>query len=326
MKVLVTGGTGFVGSHIVEALLEKGHTVCVLKRQESPLRWLEGLPIEIRTGDVQTQAGLAEALEGMDCVIHVAGVTKAYNYNGYSSVNARGTANIVRACLNGPFHPEKFILVSSLAACGPSKRGRPRREEDPCTPVSHYGQSKLEAEKITLSASDRINVLVIRPPAVYGPRDRDILAFFRMLKRGLHMTVRGYEPEVSLVHAGDLARGIILAAEADTESGEKYFISDGQLYTWSQVAKLLSCIMGVRTREIRIPFGVAWVSALFSEWSCRIRGVPPLFNRQKLLEMTQEAWTCDIQRARERLGFEPSVTLKEGLREIFQWYRDNGWI
>jgi len=213
-----------------------------------------------------------------------------------------------------------------LAACGPAAAGRPLREGDPCRPVSHYGISKLEAERIASSFVEKVPLVILRPPAVYGPRDRDILAFFRLLKRGWNPMIGRGDRCLSMIHVRDLARGTLLAAQSLVPSGSVFFLSDGSIHRWSEVVLLLSQIMGVRVRSVHIPFFLAYLIAGCSEAVCWGLRRPPLLNRQKVIEMRAEAWTCEIQRAKEYLGFSPCISIESGLRETYHWYRKQGWL
>jgi dihydroflavonol-4-reductase len=326
MHVLVTGATGFVGSHLVEALLHGGHLVRVLARKTSDLRWIRGLPITCCWGDVREPGSLDEALRGVEWLFHVAGVTKALGYSHYLEANALGTRHVMEACARQSQPPSRVILISSLAACGPCPTDQPKREADPCNPVSHYGRSKLEAERMAMAFADKVPLTVIRPPAVYGPRDRDILAFFRLLHKGWDLRVGKRERYLCLIHVRDLVRGIIMAARAQVPSGSVFFLSDGQVHPWGEVVRAMARVMGVRARTIRVPVPAAWAVALGSEAVCGLLGLPPLLNREKVREMIQECWTCDIRKAMEELGFKPQIPLEEGLRETYLWYREQGWI
>lgn len=326
MHVLVTGATGFVGSHLVEELVGAGHEVKVLARRTSDLRWIKGLPITFCWGDVTEPGSLDQALHGVEWVLHVAGVTKALGYTSYMEANALGTRHVMEACVRQSEPPRRVVLVSSLAACGPCQVERPRKESDACHPVSHYGMSKLEAERMAMALAHKVSLTVIRPPAVYGPRDRDILAFFRLLHRGWDLRVGSVERYLCLIHVEDLVRGIILAAQAEVPSGSVFFVSDGEVHAWSEVVHVLKEVMGVHARTIKVPSRVAWAAALGSEAICSLLRIPPLFNREKVREMVQECWTCDIQKAIDELGFRPQVSLEEGLRETYLWYRREGWI
>ncbi|HLB24926.1 MAG TPA: NAD-dependent epimerase/dehydratase family protein, partial [Nitrospirota bacterium] len=189
MKALVTGGTGFIGSHLVEALLKKGYSVRCLVRDLAKQGWLAGLDVELVTGDCNEPATLEGAVDGVDYVFHVAGITKAARGETYYSVNGEGTKNVALAAA-GSAGLRKLVYVSSQAAAGPSRQGRPRKEDDPPGPVSDYGRSKLMGERYCLELADRVDLAIVRPTSVYGPRDRDIYTFFRMVSRGYRTTFR----------------------------------------------------------------------------------------------------------------------------------------
>ena len=183
MKALVTGGTGFIGSHLTEALIRKGVQVRCLLRKTSDLKWLKGLPIEFVHGDCNDKTSLEKAVRGVDWVFHLAGVTKAIKEETYFEVNGLGTENLIHACLENNPRLQKFIYISSQAAAGPSRNGCNKKELDPCEPVSFYGRSKRVGEELVLTHAHELPVLILRPSAVYGPRDKDIFAFFKCLSR-----------------------------------------------------------------------------------------------------------------------------------------------
>jgi nucleoside-diphosphate-sugar epimerase len=326
MRVLVTGATGFVGSHLAETLVGKGHQVRVLARKTSDLRWIRHLPLEWAWGDVEQPQGLIDACREVQWVIHAAGVTKARGYGAYARINAQGTRHLLDACLRQARPPDRIVLVSSLAAWGPCSPLRPRDPWEPGCPVSHYGRSKLEAEQIAGAYAHRLHVVVVRPTAVYGPRDRDFLSVFRLMKKGWNLTVGSDGPHMCLIHVRDLAEGILLAADREVPSGSVFFLSDGENRTWPQVAGVLERVLGVKARHLRLPVWGAWVAAVGAEWLSGLRGIPPLLNREKLREMRQSGWTCDIGDAVRSLGFSPTICLEDGFRETYRWYLENGWL
>lgn len=326
MRALVTGATGFVGSHLVEALLAQGNSVRVLVRPTSAMRWIQDLDVERWMGDMADQGSLQGAVDGIDWVFHVAGVTKARGLHSYMRANALGTRHLLEACARRENPPERVVLLSSLAAWGPNSPTCPRAETEPCSPVSHYGLSKARAEDVACSFAGRLPLVILRPTAVYGPRDRDVLAFFRMVHRGWFLRVGARERYICMIHVRDLVEGILLAARAQVASGSIYALSDGAIHTWTEVARTMARVMGVRLRTLQVPSALAWTAALLSEAASALLGAPPLYNREKLKEMLQPGWTCSIERARLELGFEPLVGLEEGLRETYLWYRKMGWI
>ncbi len=204
-RVLVTGGTGLVGSHLVELLLRKGHAVTCLVRDPERLRWLGGMDVDLVQGDCSQPGSLVPAVRGASIVFHLAGLTKAIHARDYYRVNHLGTRNILEACARHNPGIEKFVLVSSHAAAGPSRDGRPVKETDVPGPVSDYGRSKLLAEEEALRYKNELPVVILRPSAVYGPRDADMYELFRWAARGLTLEIRGGERYFNLCYVEDLA-------------------------------------------------------------------------------------------------------------------------
>ena len=326
LKALVTGGTGFIGSHLTEALIEKGVHVRCLRRKTSDLRWLKDLPIEFVHGDCIDKTSLEKAVQGVDWVFHLAGVTKAIKRDTYFEVNGRGTENLLQACLGSNPRLEKFIYVSSQAAAGPSRKGFHKKESDPCEPVSFYGRSKRAGEEWALAHAHELPVLILRPSVVYGPRDQDGFAFFKCLSRRIKPCPMGPDRHISLCYAQDVVRGILSAAETQTKSGEVFFLSDGNDYRMEEIGDIAAQALGIPAFRIRVPMqmirGIACLSEVLSKFSKR----PSLLNKDKAEEMIQEDWVCDITKAKTLLGIEPRVPLPEGARLAFEWYKKEKWL
>ncbi len=221
-RVLITGGTGFVGSHVVDVALERGYQVRCTVRAHSRLRWLEGKPVELTQADLRA-GDVAAAVQGVDAVIHCAGLTRG-SRDALFAANHGGTMALLDACLRQR-EPPRFVLCSSQAAAGPGTLQRPRHEDDPPEPTSDYGHSKLAAEREVGSRADRLETVVLRPGAVYGPRDEDTLTYFRMAARGL-LVVPGWRRRlIQLVHARDVARVLVDAVGTARGVGNAYFTS-----------------------------------------------------------------------------------------------------
>ena len=326
MKALVTGGTGFIGSHLVEALLQNGVEVRCLVRKTSDLSWLKGLPVELATGDCCDKASLTGTLRDIDQVFHLAGVTKAVRSETYFEVNVKGTENLIDVVLETNRPPRGFVYVSSQAAAGPCTDGSRKKETDECEPVSPYGQSKRMAEDVVLAHTQELPVVILRPCAVYGPRDRDVYVFFKMLSRGLKLCLWGQEQFVSLCYVGDVVRAILLASQGRGPSGEIYFVSDGKHYRMEEVGDVFAQAMGVSPVCIRIPKWVIVGLASVSEGFSKLSGRPALISRGKASEMIQENWGCDIAKAATALGFVPETDLARGAQLTVAWYRNAGWL
>ena len=327
MRALVTGARGFIGSFLVEQLLQRGYEVtCLLRPKKTGRGWLTGLDFREVAGDINAPASVAEAVADADLVFHVAGLTKAVTRRELYRANVEGTRTVLETTLR--FNPgvRRFVLVSSLAAAGPSRTERPLTEADPPQPISHYGRSKLEAERLTLQYARELPVTIIRPPAVYGPRDRDVFSVFKYIKSGWLPTLTGGPRYVSLIHVHDLVRGIVLAAESEAAAGQTYFLANPPSYVWHEVEDQLAEILGAVPRRIPVPVALAFVTALASEVFGRLTRRAMLINLDKFRELVATRWICDSSRAQKEFGFTTEVDLAEGLRSTAAWYAKQGWL
>jgi dihydroflavonol-4-reductase len=319
----VTGGTGFIGSHLTEALLQRGVQVRCLVRKGSDLEWLKGLPLEMTFGDCRDQASLREAVKDMDQIFHLAGITKAVNEKTYFEVNASGTENLIHACLENNPQLQKFIYFSSQAAAGPCLNGDKKRESDQCEPVSAYGRSKRTGEELALAHAHEIPLVILRPTGVYGPRDKDFYTLFKWVSKRIKPCFPG---KVSLCYVQDVIQAILLAAESQTKSGEIFFLSDGTDYLMREIGDVFARTIGVTPLSIPIPkwllFGIASLSEGLSLFSRK----PSLISRGMAEQMVQKDWTCDITKAKTMLGFQPQFQLSEGARLTYQWYKNQNWL
>jgi dihydroflavonol-4-reductase len=325
-KALITGANGFVGSHLVEHLLTKEYEIFCLVRKTSDLTFLTGLKLEYRYGDVTDKDSLKEVLKGIDFVFHVAGLTKAKTREEYFRANALGTKNLISACFEVNPQIKKFVYVSSQAAVGPCGDFNPLDENAECQPITDYGKSKLEGEKEVLVFKDKIPVTIIRPPAVYGPRDKDILFFFRMVNKGIIPLFGFSQNYLSLIYVKDLARGIILAGENQNSSGKTYFMADEKFYSWSEAGEIIKKALRIKAYKLRIPKFLLFIFATFSEMVARLKAESALVNLQKAREISQRYWLCDVSKAKNELGFSTEYDLEKGAEETVKWYKEKGWI
>lgn len=323
---MVTGATGFIGSHLVEALVNRNFQVRCLLRERSDLRWLEGLPIEKVYGDCNDPSSLEEAVKGVDHIFHLAGVTKAVKEETYYRVNAIGTDCLIHACLEHNPHLLRFVLVSSQAASGPCQGGKKKTEADPCCPVSSYGQSKRMAEELALAHRQEIPLVILRPSAVYGPRDRDMHTLFKLVSKGIIPTFMGLTQYFSLCYVEDVVEAMMLSVTAPDDSGEIFFVSDGREYRMEEVGETIARAIGIRAVRVPIPKAALWGVASVSEAFSKLSGKPSVINRGKAEEMLQCDWGCDISKARNLLRFEPRFDLFEGAKRTFEWYRQEKWL
>ncbi|HEU4385350.1 MAG TPA: NAD-dependent epimerase/dehydratase family protein [Anaeromyxobacteraceae bacterium] len=326
MRWLLTGATGFIGLTLAERLRGRGHAVRGLARASSRVEELLGLGVELRRGDVTDPRSLEAAVDGCEVVVHLAGLVKALGPEAYRRVNALGSRHLAAACAAARPRPA-LVLVSSLAAAGPSRPGRPRREEDPPEPVSDYGRSKLEAEQEVRALAGRLEASVVRPALVYGPRDRELLPpVFRMARLGVVLKAGFADKRYSLLHVEDLADGIIAAAERGrrlSRSGSEgiYFLADGAEHRWEDLARAAGEALGARAWVVPVPEAAGWLLAAGGSLRAALTGQPVMLSLGKLAEIRQAAWTCAIDRAVRELAFQPRFPLREGMRQSAEWFR-----
>jgi nucleoside-diphosphate-sugar epimerase len=320
MKALVTGATGFIGSHLVDALIREGFEVTCLVRNPSNLKFLSEFNIKLVSGDCTVQESLEDAVKDIDYVFHIAGLTKAHCEADFFHANAKGTENIVQALLKNNRNIKRFVYLSSLAAAGPSRDCKPLKEDCELAPVSVYGKTKLEGEKIVIAHKDKIPVTIIRPPAVYGPRDRDLLILFKMVKLGfIPYWGKCY---YSFIYIEDLINGIILSALKKEAEGEILFMSDGNIYSSDDIICAISDAVQKKPVKLTVPRFIMPLLGVISE---KAKGVN-IINTDKIKEMQHNHWICDTLRAKERLNFEPKVKIKEGAKWTADWYRIHQWL
>ncbi len=330
MSALVTGATGFIGSHLVPNLLEKGYKVRCLVRGTSALAKLDGLDVELFPGDLSDCRSLGRAVRGVDYVFHLAGLTKTAKSHEFYDVNARGTENLVEAAARENPGIRKFVYLSSHAAAGPSLNGLALTEEKEPHPVSHYGKSKLMGERAVLERSGPMPAVVLRPTAVYGPGDRDLYLFFKAIKKGVFPYWGACR--YSLLYVEDLVQGIIAAAEAPEDAGKVFFLSDGNIYTNEEIAEAIAGAFSdnraekkekLKILKLPMPRLFLLIAATFSALAGKDSGI---INKDKLREMGFPNWCCDPGRAIREIGFVPKITLKEGAKWTADWYRIHQWL
>ena len=326
MKTLVTGATGFIGSHLVERLVEEGEDVRCFVRKTSKTNWLKGLPVEIFVGDLLNPESLKDALREVKTIYHVAGITKARKKRDYRRSNTEATRRLLETISESANSIDRFVHVSSQAAVGPSLNGNPVDEKTPFHPVDIYGRSKREAEEACHEYFDRFPITIIRPVAVFGPRDKDTFTFFQFMHRGILPIIGSEKKRVALIHVKDLVEGIILAAQNERAIVQTYFIGNSVSPSWGDLHSIASEVIGRKVKKVVLPNFAVYLIAAVAEPLSFITGKPALFSFEKAKELAQPDWSCKVEKAEQELGYRSRKTLVEGMRETMGWYRREGWI
>jgi nucleoside-diphosphate-sugar epimerase len=312
-SALVTGATGFVGSHLVDVLLEKGWRVRVVVRRQSNLRWLEGKPVE----RIEESFSPAAPLPACDVLYHVAGIIRADTYPEYLAGNRDLAVRVFESA-----RASRFVHVSSLAVAGP---GEEVDETTPCSPISLYGRSKWEGESEVWKRRDRTPVTVIRPPVVYGPRDFGLYDLYRTVARGLRPEIGGRKL-ISIIHVRDLALGLLRAGEAPEGANQAFYLANDAVVEVSALLDLIERALGTRALRVGIPDRVVRFLGAVVEDGARLAGKRSMFGRDKALEMTQKAWCCSPAKAARVLGWHARAALEKGMEETAAWYKSQGLL
>lgn len=311
---------------MVQALARNGIRPRCLVRQTSRLDYIKDWSPELVFGDITSPASLETAVEGVDGVVHCAGVIKALSLPDFLRVNADGCSNLYRACLAKNPAIRRIVHISSLTALGPSVAGSPTKEGQDRHPVSNYGNSKLAGQRIAEAHMDRLPIVILIPPAVYGPFDRTFLGLFACVKKGFALTIGRKERWASLIFAKDLARAVLTCLESEKAAGNEYLLEDGQPHTWREVAAAVGQSMS--KLPVRIPIPPMLVKAAGTVIGCaaRWKGKPAFFDRDRLNDFLQPSWTCSSAKICRELDFTPQYTLKRGIEETYLWYKDQNWL
>lgn len=324
----VTGGTGFIGSHLVEELHRRGYAEVRALVRSKP-RWLEGLDVVHVRGQLADTPELRSALRGVDYVYHVGGVTRARDWQTFEKANIDDSMLLLKLIEEESPDVKKVLMTSSLAVVGECDTAV-ATETVPLRPVSDYGRSKELMERAIAryqEAPGALPIVVVRPPAVYGPREADIFEFFKTLSRGIAPVVgSGNEPALTLVHARDLVRGMVDAAESDRTTGRTYFIGSDRAYTWNEIKNAAGKALGKRALTITVPDALIAPVGAVVEMFGRLTGTYPPLNREKAREIRDACKICSSARARRDFGYAQQVGLEEGIEETIRWYRTNEWL
>jgi dihydroflavonol-4-reductase len=322
MRALVTGATGFVGSHLAEALRQRGDEVTALARSSGKAKPLTALGVDVVAGDLHDVAALDRVVEGQDVVYHVAGLVAARNEAEFLRANGKGTENVVAAVQRAGV--PRLVFVSSLAAAGPARRGAPLSGDEPPRPVTAYGRSKLAAEQTVRESG--LSWSIVRPPIVYGPRDREVLKVFRLARLRIAPVFGDGAQELVAVHAEDLAGALIAAASSPAAIGRTYTACHPEVFTSAQFGVAVAAAMGHSVKTLHIPQPVGRALLSVTEAAAKLARQSTILTSDKANEFFQPAWTGDPTPLTRDTGWRAGYDLRRGLEHTYRWYRDAGWL
>jgi len=326
--VVVTGASGFIGSHLVDYLVQQGCIVHALIRKTSDRKWLNKSDrVKLYIADLEEEQPLSPLfLKQADYLFHCAGLTKAKTRERYFRGNANVCEVLYGRCTTVGAKLKAVVHLSSLAAAGPSDQGVAAQEKFPCKPITYYGESKLEGEEIAIKYTSSLPIVVIRPPVVYGPRELNFLTYLKVLNKGWKLKIGTVSRELSLVYVADLVRAMVQAALCFPKSERIYYVTDGCSYTWDKVADSAMQILDVNARTLDIPEALLGFAANIFETLAWFGSKPAHIDRQKVIDIRQTSWVASSKSFFESHGFQPKYNLNKGLYETVKWYKKNNWL
>lgn len=328
MNILVTGATGFIGSHIADQMKEKGANIKCIVRKTSNLQWVENKGYELVEASLSDINSLKEVVKDVDIIFHSAGLTAAHNMDEFIRANVTGTKNLFEAAISNAPNLKRFVHVSSQTAVGPSdSKEEMSNESKAFNPLTSYGKSKKMTEDYLNEHKNKLPITIVRPPAVYGPRDVATLPMFKAAQKGIGTLIGFDDKYVSLISSMDLTRGIIESALSDNTIGETYFIASESYYDWTEIINAMGKAAGKeKILKIRIPHPFVKVIGNANGLIGKITGKPRVFDSEKSIDFIQKYWTCSVEKAKKDFGYKQKFSLEEGMKITFDWYKSNGWV
>ncbi|MGO1244902.1 MAG: NAD-dependent epimerase/dehydratase family protein [Sphingobacterium sp.] len=328
-KILVTGASGFVGSHFVETAFKAGYEIHAAVRYSSSLDAIRPFVAKFVYLDFEDICGLTSffAEENYTYIVHAAALTKAKTVEQMHAVNVRVSSNLIEAAFQIAVPPKRFVFISSLAAIGPVQYDdMPLTENNVYNPITIYGKSKQAAEEMIRQRFSDQPITIIRPTAVYGPREKDLFILFDTMNKGIDAYIGKAPQKLSFIYVKDLANLLLNACLVSTDHVETFNATDGKVYSRYEMANIFKQVLSRKLVRLHLPYKMVKMLAQLCGWLYRNSKQTPVLYPERLGELTAQSWACDITKAKTILRFDPAYDLEAGLSESLRWYKDNNWL
>lgn len=329
MKILITGGTGFIGSRLALACLSKGHSVRVLGQVNTPAEQqncevVEAQGVEIYLGSVTDSDTIKKSLQDIDWVFHLAAAQHEANIpdQRFWDVNVSGTKNLLEGSIKAGV--QKFIHGSTIGVYGAALEGA-IDEASAVAPDNIYGTTKLEGEKVVLSYQEKLPVVIIRISETYGPGDRRLLKLFKAINKNIFFVIGNGENKHHLIYIDDLIQGMLAAAESDQAVGEVLLLAGKEVLTTREMAVVIAEELGKTIPRIHAPLSLFLWIAMAMEATLRPLGIQPPIHRRRM-DFFKKNLTFSLEKSSKVLDFKPEVGFVQGIRANTQWYKDMGFL
>ena len=328
--ILITGASGFIGKHLVKLAIDKGFAVHALVRKTSNITAIKSLGANILFGEITSTKSILKVFKELndvglsfDYIIHAAALTKAKTEKEFFDINTKSTLHLLSAVEQSGIRLKKFVFISSLAASGPEDLGK-IIEKDHDQPITFYGKSKLQAERIVKSF-ETVPHIILRPTAVYGPGEKDLLSVFKIVNKGINPSLGFNKQELTFIYVKDLAE-LIMAAVISDQENKTYFITDNSIYNKTAFASAISKFIEKKVVNVHLPLMLVKGISFFAQNISNFFGKQSPLTLEKYKELTAQSWNCNVADTFKELNYTPVYSLEEGIKETARWYKQHNWI
>ena len=329
MKIVITGGTGFIGSRLAIKSLEQGHSVKLLGQVNNAAElenqeMLKDRGINVTLGSVTEREKLFGLVQGCDIVFHLAAAQHEANVpdQHFWDVNVEGTRNVLEVSVEAKI--KRFVHGSTIGVYGSAMAGE-IDEASSISPDNIYGVTKYEGERLALSFADKIPISIVRISETYGPGDRRLLKLFKAIKKNVFFMIGKGDNKHQLIYVDDLIEGMYLAATAEQAVGEIFVLAGKEVLSTQEMVDSIAKQLGTSIRRSHAPLGPFLITATIMEKTLRPLGIQPPLHRRRL-DFFRKSFFFSQDKALKVLGFQPKTGFAEGIAETARWYKEQGYL